>query len=456
MAGRIIALALAALLALGWVVWIKEQTWSRMEQLHEEFAAIESERFLLGLHARESVVRANAALLRFQLSGDADEREKFLRVTRELNSRLTNLTARLTTPEELRLAEEFKKALARYLVETADLADRPTRGIRRDTSAQLNDVIAEKAKDVVRLAEELVLAQRAAWTDFFTGSRESLAALRRLLWASVIALLAFIALSTLLIFRVIIAPLRVQLWKSRAVIAQQEQLASLGILAAGVAHEIRNPLTAIKMRLFSLKKSLPSSAQDSEDLVIINGEINRLERIVKDTLLFARPSEPQRADVPVGDILADVERLLGASLNKRGIELRIGPGVNLNAHLDRQQIEQVLINLAQNAADAIGEHGTVTLSARGGAITVAERSRPAVIIEVADTGPGISAEAGARIFDPFYSTKDGGTGLGLSIAARIVQRHGGTIQFSTRPNLGTTFTLVLPRQPIDESPNPAD
>jgi signal transduction histidine kinase len=456
MAGRILALGLAVIVALGWVVWVKEQTWSRMEQLHEEFAAIESEGFLIGLHARESVVRLNAALLRFQLSGDADDREKFLRVTRELSDRLAKTGPQLKTSEEVRALEAFKKAFTVYLNETAELAERPTRGIRRDTSAQLHDLIAEKSKDIVRFAEELTLAQRAAWTEFFVGARESLAALQQLLWTSVIALLALIALITLLIFRTFVAPLRVQLGKSQAVIAQQEQLASLGILAAGVAHEIRNPLTAIKMRLFSLKKSLPSVAQDNEDLVIINAEINRLERIVKDTLQFARPAEPQWAEVPASEILADVHRLLGTPLAKRGIELRLETADNLSVRLDRQQIEQVLINLIQNAADSIGEHGTVTLRARSGAATLANRSQPAVIIEVTDTGKGIPADVEARIFDPFYSTKEGGTGLGLSIAARIVQRHGGTIQYSTQTNRGTTFTVVLPRQRNDESTDSPD
>ncbi len=451
-----LVLTAAVVLALGWVIWIKEQTWTRMEQLREEFADIESERFLLGLHARESLVRLNAALLSFQLSSKADERGRFLSVTRELNGRLDNIGPLLRTSEEKRALEQFKDSFTNYLSETAELAERPTRGIRRDTAEQLNELISEKSKNVTRFAEELVIAQRAAWTDFFVISHESLAALQRLLWTSVIALISFIALTTLLIFRTIVAPLRIQLGKSQAVIAQQEQLASLGILAAGVAHEIRNPLTAIKMRLFSLKKGLPSAAQDHEDLVIINAEINRLERIVKDTLQFARPAEPQWTEVPASEILDDVHRLLSTSLAKRGIELRAEAADNLVARLDRQQIEQVLINLVQNAADSIGEHGVVTLRARGGAASLAGNSQPAAIIEVTDTGKGIPAEVEARIFDPFYSTKEGGTGLGLSIAARIVQRHGGTIQYSTQTNRGTTFTVVIPRQTINESTDSPD
>lgn len=456
MAWRILALALAVLFALGWVIWVKEQTWTRMEQLRAEFAAIESERFLLGLHARESVVRFNSALLRYQLSGDSAERETFQGATRELSERLAAVGPRLATADERQTLEEFKKAYATYLVETAELAERPARGIRRDTAAQIHEMIAEKSRDIVRLAEALAVAQRAAWTDFFVGSRAALASLQKLLSTSVLALVAFIALITTLIFRTFVAPLRVQLGKTQAVIAKQEELASLGILAAGVAHEIRNPLTAIKMRLFSLKKSLPSAAQESEDLVIINAEINRLERIVKSTLEFARPAEPQCAEIPVAEMFGDIERLLGPPLTKRGIELRVEAAEHLAVPADRQQMEQVLINLVQNAADSIGDHGTVMLRARGGAATLAGRSQAVAVLEVSDTGKGIPADVETRIFDPFYSTKEGGTGLGLSIAARIVQKHGGTIQYSTQLNRGTTFTIVLPRQPLDESKNSPD
>jgi signal transduction histidine kinase len=456
LAWRITMILLAALLALAWVVWIKEHTWRRLEQLRDEFGAIESERFLLGLHARESVVRLNGALLRYQLSGDGDEREKFGRVARELSERLAAVGPRLSTTNELRALDDFRKAYATYLAETAELSERPARGIRRDTAAQIHDIIVEKSRNVVRLAEELTIAQRAAWTDFFVGSREALESLQRMLWTSVVALLAFIALSTILIFRAVVLPLRLQLGESRATIAQQEKLASLGVLAAGVAHEIRNPLTAIKMRLFSLKRALPAAIQGNEDLAIIDSEINRLEGIVKGTLQFARPAEPQRGEVLVTEIFTDVRNLLGTQLMSRGNELRVEADEGLSFEADRQQIAQVLINLIQNAAESMSERGIITLRARTGAATLANRSQPVLILEVSDTGKGIPSEAEARIFDPFFSTKEGGTGLGLSIAARIVQQHGGTIQYSTQANRGTTFTIVLPKQLTDESANIAD
>jgi signal transduction histidine kinase len=120
------------------------------------------------------------------------------------------------------------------------------------------------------------------------------------------------------------------------------------------------------------------------------------------------------------------------------------PGENQTFAADRQQLDQVLINLAQNAADSMPAGGTLTLRARAGAAELSKKRQAVVMIDVVDTGVGIPPEAQKRLFDPFFSTKDGGTGLGLAIAARIVERHGGVMQFSTRRDHGTTFTVVIP------------
>jgi signal transduction histidine kinase len=117
----------------------------------------------------------------------------------------------------------------------------------------------------------------------------------------------------------------------------------------------------------------------------------------------------------------------------------------MRVRVDPAQMKQVLINLVQNAADSIGHDGIITLRARAARKTLPNGGKNTVIIEVRDTGRGISAEAQERIFDPFFTTKDNGTGLGLSIAARIVQKHGGVLEYQTRVNQGTVFGIVLPQ-----------
>jgi signal transduction histidine kinase len=248
-----------------------------------------------------------------------------------------------------------------------------------------------------------------------------------------------------MVYRELIAPLRVKLVESQALAERQEKLASLGMLAAGVAHEIRNPLTAIKAWLFIQQKNFQPGSAEQADAEIIANEVNRLERIVKDVLLFARPSEPHLKNLPAGEPLRQVQALLGPQLEKARIRLTCEDGISARINIDTQQIQQVLINLIQNAADSIGQNGTITLRARNGTPRRSDGLGETVILEVADTGKGISPEVEKRLFDPFFTTKESGTGLGLSIAARIVQKHGGALQYQTQQHRGTTFGIVLPK-----------
>jgi signal transduction histidine kinase len=217
------------------------------------------------------------------------------------------------------------------------------------------------------------------------------------------------------------------------------------MLAAGVAHEIRNPITAIKAWLFIQQKHLRAGSPEHEDAQVISDEINRLERIVKEVLLFAKPSEPRLSTVSATQLLEEVQTLLQPQLEKSNIRLTHENSISAGISVDPEQIKQVLINLVQNAAESIGHDGTVTLRARFDTSRLGDRTRDVVILDVSDTGTGISPEVEKRLFDPFFTTKEAGTGLGLSIAARIVEKHGGALQYQTQVHRGTTFGVVLPR-----------
>ena len=247
------------------------------------------------------------------------------------------------------------------------------------------------------------------------------------------------------VYREMIMPLRMKLVESHAIIQRQEKLASLGVLAAGVAHEIRNPLTAIKARLFTQQKSLQPGSPPYQDTQVIGKEIDRLERIVKDVLQFARPPEPDLVPLPADLPLREAVELMAPQLEKCAIQVKLECAGEMMVRADPQQLKQVLINLIQNAADSIGHNGAIALRARASTERLAGQSQPAVVLEVEDSGKGISPDVQKRLFDPFFSTKEGGTGLGLAVAARIVQKHGGALQFRTRLNHGTTFGIVLPK-----------
>ena len=237
--------------------------------------------------------------------------------------------------------------------------------------------------------------------------------------------------------------------QAERLLERQEKLATLGTLTAGIAHEIRNPLTSLKARLYTLEKHLQAMPAARKDTGIISAEISRLERIVQDALSFARPADPKLELLAADTLLREVQGLMSTSLESRAVQVVVEPDSGLHIRADSGHLKQVLINLIQNSADAIDGAGTVTLRARAGSASLGGRETEAVVLEVSDTGKGIPPEAERRLFDPFFSTKEAGTGLGLPIAARIVERHGGVIQYQTRPGSGTTFEVVLPRELTD-------
>lgn len=293
--------------------------------------------------------------------------------------------------------------------------------------------------------EDAVEAQR-----FIATANDALTNLQRFLFVSFLGMLASGGTIILLAYRRMIAPLQTRLAQSRATIEQQEKLASLGIFAAGIAHEIRNPLTAIKVRLFTLKQGQKRDPSEREDVEVIETEINRLERIVRDFLQFARPSEPEVQTVPVRKIFEEIQQLLANNLAQRGITLQVHPPKDAVMRVDSDKLKQVLLNLIQNGAESIKGTGNVTLSYGEEVRALRGETQRVSVITVSDTGTGISAEHQKRLFDPFFTTKETGTGLGLPIAARIIDKHGGAIECQTAAGRGTTFKIVLPRQSSDE------
>jgi signal transduction histidine kinase len=260
-----------------------------------------------------------------------------------------------------------------------------------------------------------------------------------------LAMLATVTWGMRVLFRDTIAPLRTQLIETHALAERREKLASLGVLAAGVAHEIRNPLTALKTRVFILRKKLDPDAPALEDATIIEDEIERLDRIVSDFLLFARPGDPELAEFASNELLCEVRALLSPQLAKNEVELAVESTADeTTLRADRQQLKQVLINLVRNAFENIGQKGRITLRSRQCHLPLRGRQQEVAVLEVEDTGSGIPTKVRGRLFDPFFTTKPAGTGLGLSIAMRILEQHGGTLQFQTALGRGTTFGVILP------------
>lgn len=217
-----------------------------------------------------------------------------------------------------------------------------------------------------------------------------------------------------------------------------EQLAAVGQLAASVAHEVRNPLTSIKMLVELAIRARDPKPLTTEDLRVIHREATRLEHTVQSFLDFARLPKPQRESCDVREVIAQAIELVRARASQQKIEIvQLCPEEPLAVSVDRNQLCTVLVNLYLNAIDAMPHGGRLE-------VRVAATPGQAVSITVADTGPGIEAELLSRLFTPFFSTKATGTGLGLSLSRRIVEEHGGTLCYANRPTGGAIFEISLP------------
>ena len=437
---RIAGVVLTALLGSIMVIWASRTTWERMNHLQEEFNGLKAKDFYLAVHMKGGIQSLNDTLLRYRLRGAGADYNQFYEDSQELTRWFTTNQNEAVTPLEQQFFKQMGGAYDDYLRDSTNLlAARigflETKAVAFPTSYEK---VQKQSQRLLQMCDTFISDQSSAFDNFLEESNETLNTFQQQLKLSVALLLFLIVALAILVYRGMIAPLRFRLIESRAIIARQEKLASLGVLAAGVAHEIRNPLTAIKFRLYSLKKSLPVGLMDSEDAIVIGDEISRLERIVRDFLHFARPSEPELISIPTQRILEEVYELLKPQLKRSAIELRLEPSEPVWVRADTQQIKQVLINLIQNSADSIGRDGVITLRARNGGGGLA-------IMDVMDTGKGIPPEVQERLFDPFFTTKDGGTGLGLPIASRIVEKHGGELRYQTQLNRGTVFSIVLPR-----------
>lgn len=226
---------------------------------------------------------------------------------------------------------------------------------------------------------------------------------------------------------------------------QNEKLSALGLLAAEVAHEIRNPLTVMKMLYHSLDLRFPSSDPRAKDATIMGEKMDHLNRIVEQILDFARSTEPKLAPVNVNILLDDLSLLTRHKLKNQNIALVRHLAPNLpTITADAMQLEQAFLNLLLNAVQAMPEGGTLTVVTRAQSPEGGPKPTE-VVIEFSDTGEGMTEEQCSRVFTSILSTtKARGTGLGLAIVTRVVETHRGKITVRSKPGLGTTMSVTLP------------
>jgi len=234
--------------------------------------------------------------------------------------------------------------------------------------------------------------------------------------------------------------LREQLLVKDKLLERRTRLAALGEMAAGVAHEIRNPLGGIGLYVSLLERDLEAQPEQLDIVQRIGQGVRNLDKIVGDTLAFAGGPEPDLKLAPLGRILENVGLQCAPQARARGAELVVQPALmEVELVCDAHQLERALTNLVFNALDAAGEEGAVEVAAAKEAA-----GAQGWALTVSDDGPGIPPDLLAKVFDPFFTTKHTGTGLGLAIVHRIVEAHGGHIKVENRREGGARFVLVLP------------
>ncbi|MBW2018669.1 MAG: PAS domain-containing protein [Deltaproteobacteria bacterium] len=227
--------------------------------------------------------------------------------------------------------------------------------------------------------------------------------------------------------------------KTQEMLLQQEKLSSVGKLAAGVAHEINNPLTAVLTNSMLLLEELTEDDPMYEDLKAIADETLRCREIVRGLLEFARQEAPAKVESDLNRIVTSMVSLVRKQFSFKNITIKQNLAENLPVvKLDRDQFQQVIVNILINAMEAIERDGEIRVE------TSYHESEQTIELKIKDTGRGIPEEARLKLFDPFFTTKDTGTGLGLSISHGIIERHGGSISFDSQVGQGTTFTITLP------------
>ncbi|MEJ2086203.1 MAG: ATP-binding protein, partial [Acidobacteriota bacterium] len=224
-------------------------------------------------------------------------------------------------------------------------------------------------------------------------------------------------------------------------LAHTDQLASLGQLAAGLAHEIKNPLAGIHGALEILREDSSANQSNAELYDEMISELDRVNDTLQSLLRSARPSTVRLAKVDLTQLIREVHKLMAPGLRRQEVRLELDIETEaLEVQADSAKMRQVLINLVQNAADAMADGGgTVTIRA-----TRLPGEVGGTIVAVQDNGPGIPEDQLGKIFEPFFTTKFTGTGLGLAIARSLVEQHGGSLEVESTAGQGTTFYIVLP------------
>lgn len=424
----------------GGAAWyVRDIQRSLANSLTENVASVVAAHELEG-HVRE----VDAALDRFLITGDRAHLEPIPRLQRETADALRTAEAWALSDQEKALMGRVRRGHDRLFGEFAAAVREPSVGQMRDRIAALAELpereILEPAREYRQLNEDVLTetSRETAWL----ADKLTVGLLVLGLCGAAGGVLGGWAVTTGVRRSINRTERQLQdttarLERTERDALRAEQLASVGQMAAGIAHEVRNPLAAIKILVQTAADPLRRAPFGSRDLTVLEQEITRLEQIVSGFLDFARPPQPDKQRFDVRILLEQAADTLRARADVQRVALEVNAPHTVTVCADPNQLRQVVYNLLYNALDAQPTGGRICVG-------VAEE-KSGVVLRVEDHGPGLPAGLRDRIFEPFVTAKPAGMGLGLSICRRVVEAHGGIIAAADRPGGGTTFMVRLPQ-----------
>lgn len=456
------------------LVWYTYST----EELLDTLIRREISAFQTAEELEKALVSQKGFVSYYFLDGDPEWLRQLGEYRQIFKDRLETAKASAVTDEEKEMLATIEREYRSY-VELKDQVLALQREGRRDSATELNRAVRTRFQDVLKrcrdfkdLHREMI---RQAWDHsvFVAKTMRAMAFLA----VVIVSFLAFLLI--FMILKQILTPLKrlaetadpggagkdsgnevkalsrsvhgllknmdrthLELERSRETLLQAEKMALIGKLAAGTAHSIRNPLTSVKMRLFSLSRTLNLNTDQKEDFQVISEEIRHIDNIVQNFLEFSRPPKLKMQEISPSEVVDLTLQLMRHRLTTYEVDVvlkRDSPLPKVTA--DPEQLKEVLVNILVNACEAMERGGSIVI--REEALEDPLRGKMAAIT-IADNGPGIPEALLDKVLQPFFTTKEQGTGLGLSIAARIIEQHRGWLDLESSPGKGTTFIISLP------------
>jgi len=438
---RLILFVLTLSGLVGIIVWTVHTAWRSTLLLERHFQEVQGESYRIADRLNITLQKLNTDFLRYQLGHKEADLNNLSEGVAHFDRWIKQQKHTIEDLQALQIIQQIEAELHMYLQQTMPLKD----GAARDEEAILDIVkhIENSYSRLLALGLDWAHLHQSTVEKEIQQSEDALSTFTLLIYITLFTLIIVLLWLSHTVFKELIKPLQSTVIEHRKKLEKQEKIASLGLLAAGVAHEIRNPLAAMKARMYTLSKSNALVSSDREDIDVIGGEIDRLEGIVQSFLDLSRPPRPHTRLIKPDDIVQNLVKWMKLQWEKQGIQIHAHTHTQAMIKADPDQLQQVLINLIRNAAESIDGKGTVTVSTEVKQVNYGKEKKERFCIHISDTGNGIPVDMQKRLFEPFFTTKPEGTGLGLALTRQILQKQGADISFKTIRGNGTTFSILF-------------